>query len=237
MKNFVSRIVLGLTICVATSAASRATTIYELPYEFTITFNPTGIASIDLPAIANPLFLQDLGDHDIDFQYTGTFDAKSVSLLNSWTQDIYIEDQYKLALPIQAALANVPGPVAQATSIFQLNHTFNFATGPVQIPGGDTHLLGDASGTAQINNPIQQSTLRDLFETKQYLTFVVPVYSSTNGLIQPVGVSLINPVGGTVTAVGTLKITVIPEPSSIVLMGLGVAATSALAIYRRRRKA
>jgi len=107
----------------------------------------------------------------------------------------------------------------------------------VQIPGGDTYLLGDANGTADLNTQIQQSTLRTLFETKQYLTYVVPVYSSTNGLIQPVGVSLINPVGGTVTGVGTLTITVIPEPSSIVLAGLGIAATGALAIYRRRRRA
>ena len=148
MKSFISRIALGLAICLATSAASRATTIYTIPYEFTITFNPNGIASIDLPAIANPLFAQDLADHPLDFEYTGSFEAKGVSLLNSWTQDIYIEDQYKLALPIQAALANVPGPVAQATIPFVLNHTFDFATGPTKIPGGDTHLLGNASGTA-----------------------------------------------------------------------------------------
>ena len=237
MKNFVSRIVLGLAICMAAPAASRATTIYTIPYEFTVTFNATGIASIDLPAIANPLYLQDLGDHDMDFKYTGSFDAKSVSLLNSWTQDIYLDDQYKLDLPIQVALANVPGPVAQGASPLVLNHTFGFATGPTKIPGGDTHLLGDASGTASFNALISQVALRDLFETKQYLTYVVPVYSSTNGLIQPVGVSLINPVSGTVTGVGTLTITVIPEPSSIVLMGLGIAATGALTIFRRRRKA
>jgi hypothetical protein len=235
MNSIISRIALGLAICVATSAASRATTIYTIPYEFTITFNANGIASIDLPAIANPLFSQDLGDHDLGFEYTGSFEAKNVSLLNSWTQDVYIEDQYKLALPIQAALANVPGPVAQATIPFLLNHTFDFATGPTKIPGGDTHLLGDASGTATFNALITQVALRNLFETKQYLTYVVPVYSSTNGLIQPVGVSLINPVGGTVTAVGTLKITVIPEPSSIVLMGLGIAGAVGMLVVRRRR--
>ncbi len=222
-----------IALLLGAPAASRATTIYTIPYEFTITFNSTGIASIDLPAIANPLYLQDLGDFPIDIDYAGSFEAKNVSLLNSWTQDVYLEDHYTLAFPIRLALANVPGPVAQASGTPVLTHSFNFATGPVQIPDGDTYLLGDASGTVQVTT-IQESTLRTLLETKQYLTYVVPVFSSTNALIQPLGVSLINPVGGTIEATGTLTITVVPEPSSIALVGLGIAATCALAICRRR---
>lgn len=233
MKSFISRIVLGLAICVVASAASRAETIYTIPYGFNITFNSTGIASIDFPAIANPLFSQSLGSKPITLEYNTSLTANSVKLLNSWTQGVYLDEKHTLDFPLRIAMANVPGPLAQATNFSTINFLgLDFPTGPVKIAPGATHLIGDAA----LNKVFTTGGDNTQLESKQYFTYLVPVYSSTNALVQPLNVALINPVGGTIEATGVLKITVIPEPSSIVLMGLGSVGTVGMLVARRRRR-